>query len=95
VVLKPAVIQIEALERSPPPVLLLTEGALVRARDISTTLQGRGVLTVSQLRAPTLAGDVVMAISSRPRVEILISRDAARRAGIRFAAAFRMMVQER
>lgn len=95
VLLRPSPVAVELLDAAPPPVLLLPDGMLPMAPGVATRLEGRAVLTVSWLAEPVLAGHVVMAVSSRPRVEILVSREAARRAGIRFASAFRMMIQER
>ncbi len=95
VVLRPGAVAIEQLDRAPPPVLLIPEGTARLAPDIATRLEGRGVLTVSRLAEPVLAGHIVMAVAARPRVEILVSREAARRAGIRFVSAFRMLIQER
>ncbi len=53
-----------------------------------------GVLTVAFERECAQVGQCVMAISSEPRVEIVVNRAAAQSSGIGFAPAFRMMITE-
>lgn len=75
--------------------LLLTESALPEAERIARGVAGTGVLTAATEPGPVERDRIVLAVRAAPRVEILASRSAARDAGIGFAAAFRMMIQER
>ncbi len=75
--------------------LLLTDAALPDAPAIASAVAGKGVLTVASDPAAVSAGVVVMAVRIEPRVEIYLSRSAARAAGIEFSTPFRMMLQER
>ena len=75
--------------------LLLTDAALPDARAIASAMAGKGVLTIASEPAAVTAGVVVMAVRVRPRVEIFLSRSAAREAGVEFSTPFRMMLQER
>jgi len=75
--------------------LMLTDAALPEARAIASAMAGKGVLTISSVPAAVTAGVVVMAVRVRPRVEIYLSRSAAREAGVEFSTPFRMMLQER
>lgn len=74
--------------------VLLTTAALPHARE-AAAVAGRGVLTVATDRAPVDAGIIMLAIRAEPQVEIIANRAAAAAAGIRFATAFRMLIQER
>lgn len=74
--------------------VLLTTAALPHARE-AAAVAGRGVLTVATDRAPVDAGFIMLAIRAEPQVEIIANRAAAAAAGIRFATAFRMLIQER
>ena len=76
-------------------VLLLTDAAVGQAAALARSLAGRSVLTVATDRGLVDAGLVVMAVRGEPRVEILVNRAAAQAAGVGFAPAFRMMIQER
>jgi hypothetical protein len=75
--------------------LLLTDAALPDAPAIASAMAGKGVLTVASDPAAVSAGVVVMAVRIVPRIEIYLSRSAARTAGIEFSTPFRMMLQER
>ena len=93
--LRPKLVTVESVGQAGAAALLLTESAASHAGAVARMIAGRSVLTVSTDRALIEAGSVVMAVRSEPRVEILVSRPAAQAAGITFAAAFRMMIQER
>ncbi|KAA5610410.1 YfiR/HmsC family protein [Rhodovastum atsumiense] len=94
-VLRPRLLTLEEASRAAPPALLLTEAALSQAGALAAALAGRGVLIVSPDPASVDAAQAVVALRSQPRVEILVSRAAAQRAGLEFASAFRMLIQER
>jgi hypothetical protein len=53
-----------------------------------------GVLSITAADALVRSGRCVMAVHSQPRVDITISRMAARAAGVNFTAAFGMLVHE-
>lgn len=53
-----------------------------------------GKLCFTTTRAYVEAGHCVMAVASKPKVEIVVSAGAATKSGIGFAGAFRMMIKE-
>jgi hypothetical protein len=52
------------------------------------------LLTITAVDDLVRSGQVVMAVHSQPRVEIIVNRAAAQAAGIGFTAAFGMLVHE-
>ena len=93
--LRPKLVALESVGQAGTVALLLTESATPYAAAVARMIAGRSILTLTMDRALIEAGSAVMAVRSEPRVEILVSRPAAQAAGITFAAAFRMMIQER
>ncbi len=93
--LRPRLLTLEEARQAPVAALLLTEAMQPQADAVAELVAGRGVLTVSTDRALAERGAVVMAIQARPQVQLLANRRAAQAAGIRFANAFRMLIQER
>lgn len=77
-----------------PAVVVLAEALPSDAGLLAGLVRGRGVLTITSDPALVRAGLLVMAVRSEPRVEILVSRVAEQAAGVTFAPAFRMMIQE-
>ena len=77
------------------PAILLIAAVLPQAGPIANATAGRGVVTIATEERAASTGQVVMTVRSEPRVEIIVNRAAAQAAGVRFAAAFRMMIQER
>ncbi len=94
-VLLPRPVTVESVAGAGMAVLLLTDAAAAQAGAVARAVAGRSVLTVSSDRSLVDSGLVVMAVRGEPRVEILVNRAAAQAAGIGFAPAFRMMIQER
>ena len=94
-ILRPKLITADGLAKTDVPVLLLTEAVLAQAGGIAAEVAGRHILIVAPNADPVEAGLAVLAVQSQPRVQIYVSRAAARNAGIVFAPAFRMMIQER
>ena len=94
-ILRPKLVAVEAVGQAGTVALLLTDAAVPHAAQIAAAIAGRSVLTVASDRSLIEAGLVVMVVRGEPRVEILVSRAAAQTAGIGFAVAFRMMIQER
>lgn len=94
-VVRPRLVTVEGVASVPVAALLLTEAAVPHAAAIAGAVAGRSVLTIASDRSLIDSGSVVMVVRGEPRVEILVNRTAAQAAGINFAAAFRMMIQER
>lgn len=82
------------LDGSTARALFLVDPSQTAARALSGLVRRRGILTITS--DPTLvnAGLLVMAVRSQPRVTIQVSRAAEQEAGVSFAPAFRMMIQE-
>jgi len=96
VTLLPRVLSLDQASRSPPlAAMVLTDDLLPQAGLLAAAVAGKGVLTITSDPAVVTAGEAVMAVRSLPRVEIFVSRVAARQAGVEFSTAFRMMIQER
>lgn len=70
----------------------VTRGTDYRA--IASAAAPRSILTISADPACARSGYCVVAISSSPRVQITISRSAARAAKLRFSSSFLMLVRE-
>jgi hypothetical protein len=75
-------------------VLFLVEDSLESAMSLSAVVRGRRILTAASNPAFVSSGLIVMAVKAAPRVKIIVSRKAEQEAGISFAPAFRMMIQE-
>lgn len=93
--IRPRIVEAEALARENVALVILTPAAASASALVAQSVSGRAILTVAFDRAPVEADDVVMAVSAEPRVDILVSRIAAQKAGVSFAAAFRMLIRER
>nr|WP_305123163.1 YfiR/HmsC family protein [Roseomonas sp. GC11] len=93
--LRPILVPLDRVRDSRAAALLLARSALPQAPMVAAAVAGRAILTVATDRAPIEQGLVAMAIRSEPRVEIVVNRAAAQASGVTFAAAFRMMIQER
>lgn len=52
------------------------------------------ILSIAFERSCVLAARCVMAVQSRPRVEVMVSREAATESRVEFAPAFRLMIIE-
>lgn len=94
-ILRPRLVTVEEASAAPVIAILLTDAALPQAGHLAAALAGLGIPIIATDPAAVASGFVVMAIRTEPRVEILVSRAAARAANVGFSAAFRMMVQER
>lgn len=92
---RPRLVPLESVGEARLAALLLTDAAAAQAALVARVVAGRSILTVAVNRALIDAGSVVMVVRSEPRVEVLVNRAAAQTAGVSFAAAFRMMIQER
>lgn len=65
------------------------------AAEVYAAASERGLITISSDMDCVEAGHCVMAVASEPRVQIVVSRDAARESDVGFASSFRMMITER
>ena len=95
VTLRPRPLTIEDVPAAGMRVVLLTGSAVLHAAALARRVAAREVLTVTFDPPVVDEGLAVLAVRSQPRVEVLVSRAAARAAGVGFAGAFRMMIQER
>lgn len=73
-------------------VAFVTKG--VNYRNVARSAEGQSILTISSDIACVNAGYCAVAISSGPKVQIFVSREACGAASIRFSAAFLMLVKE-
>ena len=90
--LRPRVIDTNALAAGGFAVVIAAAGA--DGPQIGAAARAARALCVTRNVDVVRAGHCAMAITTEPRVEILINHAVAAAAGIDFAAAFRMMVQE-
>jgi hypothetical protein len=91
-VFRPKLVDVAALASVEFALIVVAANANDEA--VMRAAQRRHVLCVTADREAVHAGTCIMAIRSEPRVGILLNSQAARGAGIAFATAFRMMVQE-
>ncbi len=75
-------------------VAFVTTGLRGEQGDISAAAARSSVLTISSDPACVQAGHCVVGIATSPKVQITVSRAAARAANIRFGSAFLMLVKE-
>jgi hypothetical protein len=75
-------------------VAFVTTGLRGEQDNISAVAARSSVLTISSDPACVQAGHCVVGIATSPRVQITVSRAAARAANIRFGSAFLMLVKE-
>lgn len=73
-------------------IAFVTRGA--NSRLVASVTAARSMLTISSDPACTSAGQCTVAIQSRPKVQIIVSRAACMAARIKFSAAFLMLVRE-
>ncbi|WP_244263444.1 hypothetical protein [Thioalkalivibrio sp. AKL17] len=66
-----------------------------QAAEVFSAASRRGLITIASDMACVDEGHCVMAVASEPRVQIVVSRDAARASDVGFASSFRMMITER
>jgi hypothetical protein len=93
--LRPKLVPLANAGQAGAVALLLTEAAWPEAERVARAVAGSGVVTITAGRAAPEGGGSVLAVRGEPRVEIVVNRAAAQAAGVSFAAAFRMMIQER
>jgi len=90
--LTPMVVDLAALASTRFSLVIMATGA--DSAMVSEAASAQHALCVTADLAAVRAGTCTMAIQSDRRVEIFINREAAIRAGLTFATAFRIMVHE-
>lgn len=73
-------------------VAFVTKG--VNYRNVARSVDGQSILTISSDLACVHSGHCAVAITSGPKVQIFVSREACSAARIRFSSAFLMLVKE-
>lgn len=63
-------------------------------QEIASATARRSILTISSDPACARAGYCVVAVSSSPKVQIIVSKVASKAAKVKFGAAFLMLVKE-
>ena len=91
-ILRPRIVDINGLEAGGFQVVIAADGAN-GARLRGAARSARALCVTTDIEA-VRAGFCAMAITSEPRVEIIVNHAVSAAAGIDFAAAFRMMIQE-
>jgi hypothetical protein len=90
--LRPRVVDIAGLSAGGFSVVIAAAGA--NGAQLSAAAKAAKALCVTTEADAVRDGVCAMAITSEPRVEIIVNHAAAAAAGIDFAAAFRMMIRE-
>ncbi len=90
--LRPKLVDVNTLETSGFSVVIAAIGA--DGPQLSATVRAAHALCVTKDLTAVRAALCTMAITSEPRVEIVVNHEASTKAGIEFAAAFRMMIRE-
>jgi hypothetical protein len=91
-VLKPRVVASTALGASRFALVITALGAASAA--VIEAARSQHALCITADLAAVQAGTCTMAIQADRRVDIFVNREAANRAGLTFATAFRIMVHE-
>lgn len=94
VTLLPRVVSAERLQESGARVIIVPEGQRASHAAIAAAANAMSAVTVTTDIGCVRAGHCVIGVSASPRVEITVSRNAARAAQISFAQAFRVMIRE-
>ncbi|SHI68983.1 hypothetical protein SAMN02745194_00840 [Roseomonas rosea] len=93
--LRPKLVTVAGAGQAGAVALLLTDAALPEVHRVAAAVARSGVVTIAAGTTAPEAGASVLSVRGGPRVEIVVNRAAAQAAGVSFAAAFRMMIQER
>lgn len=91
--LEPSMVPLTDAGSAEVDLFLLTEH-VPAAGTLAEVSKARRIPCVTKDLDKVEAGDCIMAVRSRPKVEIIVNRDAANLSGLRFATAFRVMVTE-
>ncbi|MBP0447332.1 hypothetical protein J8J14_21420 [Roseomonas sp. SSH11] len=93
--LRPSLMAVREVRQGGVVALLLTDSALPHTGRIAQAVARTGIVTITAGAEAAEPGTTVLRVRASPRVEIVVDRIAAEAAGVSFAAAFRMMIQER
>lgn len=74
--------------------VVFVTGGLAGSYDLIGRLTRAGALTIGSDRACATAGRCVVAVTTEPKVEIIVSRAARQASGLRFKSTFLMLVKE-
>ena len=74
--------------------ILITSGIDSYIPKIRQMIQGSGIVTITTNLNYVASGDCVLGVSSDPKVQVLLNRNAASDAAVSFSTSFRMMIQE-
>jgi len=94
IVLRPVMVPIADAATADVDLFLLTENMPPDDKPLAAISKARQIPCVTTDIDQVRSGGCIMAIRSKPKVEILINRDAARDSGLQFATAFRVMITE-
>lgn len=73
-------------------VAFITQGT--NYRRIAAVTASQSIMTISFDPACTRAGHCVLSVSSRPKIQIIVSRSATEAASLRFNSSFLMLIKE-
>lgn len=85
-------VEVGSAAASSAKVLFYTDG--IDGGSVFSAASGKGVITASTHDACLNAGNCVMVVKSKPKVDIRVSTAAAQASGVAFGSAFRMMITE-
>jgi len=92
--MNPVMVPVDSVGGAKVDLLFLAAGVGAYASKAGEAGQAKHIpcitLDIDQVRA----GNCAIGITSQPRVEILVNRDAAARSGVNFAGAFKMLIKE-
>ncbi|MEJ0058363.1 MAG: hypothetical protein WDM79_01670 [Terricaulis sp.] len=94
VTLNPRRVSVGALASSGVRVIIVPEGQTASHAAISAAAARLGAVTLSTDMGCVRSGRCVVGVSASPRVEIVVSRAAARLSRVSFSQAFRVMIRE-
>jgi ABC-type uncharacterized transport system substrate-binding protein len=92
--LVPGLVALGDAARADVDLFLLTEHVPPGEAALAGVSKARQIPCVTTDVEQVRSGACIMAVRSRPKVEIIVNRDAANDSGLRFATAFRVMVTE-
>jgi ABC-type uncharacterized transport system substrate-binding protein len=94
VVLQPVLLAIDDASHADVDLFLLTEHIPPSGNELAAVSAARQIPCVTTDIEQVRNGNCIIAVRSRPKVEIIVNRKAAIDSGARFATAFRVMVTE-
>jgi hypothetical protein len=92
--LNPRRVSVSALAASGARVIIVPEGQDASHNAIAAAARALNAVTLSTDMGCVRSDRCVVGVSTSPRVEIVVSRAAAKAAGVSFSQAFRVMIRE-